>query len=127
MALTNITGSISPVPDPAGQGGKYLYSDGTNVTYVTTGGPVVVVAGTAQTAVAGSHYVLTNVSASTLTLPAAPVAGDTVMITWSNTLTTNTINRNGNTIMGLSEDMTLDAATNGNVQLRFVNSSWRVM
>lgn len=88
---------------------------------------VSVVAGTTQTAVAGSHYILTNVAATTVTLPATPASGDTVWVTWTNSLATNVIARNGQTIMGLSEDMTLDASTNGTVQLRFVNSSWRLL
>jgi hypothetical protein len=88
---------------------------------------VAVVSGTSQAAVAGSHYVLTNVAATTVTLPATPSSGDTVWVTWANTLTTNVIARNGQTIMGLAEDMTLDATTNGTVQLRFVNSSWRIV
>lgn len=88
---------------------------------------VAVVAGTTQTAVAGSHYILTNVAATTVTLPASPASGDTVWVTWTNTITTNVIARNAQTIMGIAEDMTLDATTNGTVQLRFVNSSWRVL
>ena len=88
---------------------------------------VAVVSGTSQAAVAGSHYILTNVAATTVTLPATPASGDTVWVTWTNTLTTNVIARNGQTIMGLAEDMTLDATTNGTVQLRFVSSSWRVL
>ena len=95
---------------------------------VVVGGlTVVVVSGTTQTAVAGPHYILTNVAATTVTLPASPASGDTVWVTWTNTLTTNVIARNGQTIMGVAEDMTLDASTNGTVQLRFVNSSWRIL
>lgn len=88
---------------------------------------VSVVAGTSQAAVAGAHYILTNVAATTVTLPATPTSGDTVWVTWTNSLATNIISRNGQTIMGLAEDMTLDASTNGTVQLRFVNSSWRLI
>jgi hypothetical protein len=88
---------------------------------------VAVVSGTSQAAVAGSHYILTNVAATTVTLPASPASGDTVWVTWANTLTTNVIARNGQTIMGVAEDMTLDASTNGTVQMRFVNSSWRII
>jgi hypothetical protein len=88
---------------------------------------VAVVSGTSQTAVAGSHYILTNVAATTVTLPASPSSGDTVWVTWTNSIATNVIARNGQTIMGLAEDMTLDAITNGTVQLRFVNSSWRLL
>lgn len=87
---------------------------------------VAVVSGTSQTAVAGSHYILTNVAATTVTLPASPASGDTVWVTWTNTLATNVIARNGQTIMGDASDMTLDASINGTVQLRFV-SSWRLV
>ena len=88
---------------------------------------VATVTGTTQTGVAGTHYILTNVAATTVTLPATPASGDTVWVTWTNSLSTNVIARNGQTIMGLSEDMTLDASTNGTVQLRFVSSSWRLI
>ena len=88
---------------------------------------VAVVTATSQAAVAGMHYVLTNVAATTVTLPASPTSGDTVWITWTNTLYTNVIARNGQAIMGIAEDMTLELVANGSVQLRFVNSSWRLV
>ena len=87
---------------------------------------VSIVAGTTQTAVAGSHYVLTNVAATTVTLPASPASADTVWITVANSLVTNVIARNGNTIMGLSEDMTINSAY-PTVALRYVNASWRLV
>lgn len=102
-------------------------ADGTNWKAVDTEPAVVVVSGTSQAAVAYTHYSLANVAATTVTLPASPAAGDTVWVTWANTLATNVIARNGQTIMGLAEDMTLDASTNGTVQMRFVNSSWRIL
>ena len=102
-------------------------ADGTNWKAQDVDPVVAVVSGTSQTAIAFSHYILTNVAATTVTLPASPASGDTVWITWTNTLATNVIARNGSTLMGLSEDMTLDATTNGTVQLRFVNSSWRIL
>jgi hypothetical protein len=85
---------------------------------------VVTVTTTTQTAVVGSHYVLTNVAATTLTLPASPASGDTVAVTVANALTTNLIARNAQTIMGLAEDMTLDNPFE-TVTLRFLNSTWR--
>jgi hypothetical protein len=87
---------------------------------------VALVSATTQTAVAGAHYILTNVAATTVTLPASPVSGDTVWVTPTNGLTTNVIARNGQTIMGLAEDMTVDNA-NATVELRFVNSDWRLV
>jgi hypothetical protein len=93
---------------------------------ISTGTTVVTVSGTTQTAVAGTHYVLTNVAATTVTLPATPATGATVWVTPTNGLTTNVIVRNGQTIMGLAEDMTIDSLT-ATVELRFINSSWRLV
>ena len=87
---------------------------------------VSVVSGTTQAAASGSHYILTNVAATTVTLPASPSSGDNIWVTVANSLETNVIARNGKTIMGLSEDMTLNSAY-ASVQLRYVNSSWRLV
>lgn len=84
------------------------------------------VAGTSVTAVSGNHYILTNVAATTVTLPAAPAEGAVVWITAINGLTTNVAARNGRTIMSLSEDLTLDG-TNQTVALRYVSTSWRIL
>ncbi len=111
----------------AGAGTTDPSSDATNWALLgTLGMTVVVVSGTAQTAVAGTQYVLTNVAATTLTLPASPQSGDTVWITPTNGIYTNAIARNGQTIMGLSEDMTINSSTQ-TVRLRFINSSWRLV
>jgi len=111
----------------AGAGATDPSADATNWTKLGGGSlAVVTVSSTTQTATAGNHYVLTNVAATTLTLPASPVSGDTVAVTPANSLTTNVIARNGNTIMGLSEDMTLDNA-NATVTLRYLASTWRII
>lgn len=60
-------------------------------------------------AVAGIRYVLT--ASLTLTLPASPVAGDFVSVQNSSGTTTATIARNGNNIMSLAEDMTIDVTS----------------
>lgn len=90
------------------------------------GTTVSIVSGTTQTAVAGVHYILTNVAATTVTLPVTPTSGSTVWVTVTNGLTTNVIARNGQTIMGLAENMTIDNK-NATVELRFVNSDWRLV
>lgn len=87
---------------------------------------VQVVSGTSVTAVAGGHYILTNVAATAVTLPSTAFAGDELWITVANTLETNTILRNGLTIMGLAEDVLVDNAYI-TVRLRYVNSSWRMI
>ena len=109
----------------AGAGTTDPSADATNWAMLgTLGLTVVAVTGTTATAMTGGHYILTNVAATTVALPASPASGDTVWITVANTLTTNIIARNGQTIMGVSEDMTIDNS-NATVELRFVNSSWR--
>lgn len=86
----------------------------------------IVVSGTAQTAVKNNHYILTNVAATTVTLPAGPTAGDRVRITVGNAIETNIIARNGQTIMGSATDLTLDDKY-ASINLQFINSSWRIM
>lgn len=81
-----------------------------------------VVTGTSQTATAGNQYVLTNAAATTVTLPASPTAGDTIYVTVANSLTTNVVARNGNKIMSLSEDLTLNAPYAA-VQLRYADAT----
>ena len=59
-------------------------------------------------AVAGTYYTLT--ASLTLTLPASPTAGNVVAFSNLSGTTTAVIGRNGNKIMALSEDLTLDSA-----------------
>lgn len=87
-----------------------------------------VVTATTQAAIAGWQYVLTNVATTTLTLPANPGPGDEVWVTIANGLDTNVVARNGQPIMGLPEDMTIDRVY-ADVQLRYVNPTlgWRII
>lgn len=60
-------------------------------------------------ATAGAHYVLCNTTdAQQVLLPPAPAVGDTVRITVANGLQTNSVDGNGNPVMGLDEAMVLD-------------------
>jgi hypothetical protein len=81
-----------------------------------------IVTGTTQTAVAGNHYVLTNASTTTLTLPFGPNLGDVVWVTVANGLVTNVVARNSQNINGLAENMTINSPYAG-VQLRFSGES----
>ncbi len=126
---------------PSGDGNLHVPATGTsNLGRVLTAGATagslnwspsggmhaIVVSATTQAAVIGNHYVLTNVSSTTITLPAEPDEGDTVWVTVANALTTNVIARNGKTIMGVAENMTIDAGT-ATVQLRYVNNDWKIL
>lgn len=110
----------------AGAGTTDPSADGTNWQGVNNDLTVAEVIGTTQAAVSGTHYTLTNVAATTVTLPASPQSGDQVWITVANALITNSIARNGKTIMGLSEDFLIDSPYE-TVKLRYVNTSWRII
>lgn len=102
------TAFASALPGQTGNAGKFVTTDGSNASWAFPFLKGVVVSGTSQTAVAGNSYELTNVAATTVTLPASPNDGDVVGIEPSNLLLTNVIARNGNLLMGLAEDMTIN-------------------
>ena len=78
------------------------------------------VAGTSQTAVTGTHYALTNVATTTLTLPATPAAGDLVYVTAANGLSTNVIARNSENIQGQASDYIMTVPYSS-LQFRYIN------
>lgn len=101
----------------------------TQVVAASSGPSIVVVSTTSQAAVAQVQYVLTNTSAATtVTLPANPTSGDIVWITNVTGRTDCVIANNGKLLMGLLQNMTIDAL-NVTVQLRFINNTigWRVI
>jgi len=73
------------------------------------------------TAVKNTLYVLT--ASLVLTLPASPSATDMVYLSNLSGATTATVARNGNKIMGLAEDLTIDKL-NAGIQLIYVNSTY---
>jgi hypothetical protein len=81
-----------------------------------------IVSGTTQSAVPNSHYVLTNVSSTTVSLPASPSAGDLVWVTVENGRTDNVIARNGQKIESIADDLLLDDMQ-ASLQLRYVNAT----
>lgn len=89
--------------------------------------PMVDVAGTSQTATAFRHYILSNAAASTLTLPAAPSAGDEIWVTVGNARVDNVVDRAGKSIQGVAENMTLDIPATA--RLKYINSTvqWRLV
>lgn len=67
-----------------------------------------IVTGNSVSAAKDTRYFLTNNSSTIVTLPATPTQGDTIYVVVTNQLANNVIARNGNKIMSLSEDLTLD-------------------
>ena len=131
---TGVTGVL-----PAANGGTSLSSPGTSGNILTSNGttwtsatPVlasgtptlVIVSATTQTAVAGNHYVLTNVAATTITMPATVTAGDLIFITSGNGLATNVVAYSGShKIMGLLENLTINTTAYITLQLRYINAT----
>lgn len=104
--------------------GMTITNNAGSITLASAGGiPTMnIVSGTTQTATAGNHYVLTNASATTLTLPSSPSAGDVVWVTIGNGRTDNVIARNGEDINSIAENMTVDNAYAG-IQLRYADAT----
>lgn len=123
LLIGNTTGNtLTKATLTAGTGVTITNGTG-SITIAAAGLPTMnVVSGTTQTAVASNQYVLTNVAATTVTLPASPSAGDTVYVTVANNLTTNVVARNGNNIMSLAEDLTLNTPYAA-AQLRYADST----
>jgi len=71
-------------------------------------------------AVKDTVYVLT--ADLTLTLPASPVAGDSVKISNQSAVATCIVARNGSNIMGIASDLTLDDPAR-NFELIFTNAA----
>lgn len=96
------------LPGQTGNDNKFLRTQSGSASWEWPYLTRVAVTGTSQTAVAGIMYCLQNTGVTTLTLPASPADGDVVGVRAENLRIDNVIGRNGNLLMGLSEDMFLD-------------------
>jgi hypothetical protein len=122
------TGAIGLSGANYGTSGQVLTSNGSSAapTWQSASGgslpPVTVTSSTSVSATANNHYVLTAVTAATVTLPASPTISDTIYITVANGLTTNVVARNTKNIQGLAEDLTLNTPY-ASVQLRYSDAT----
>lgn len=96
----------SALPGQTGNAGRFVQTDGTSASWATVTGAVVLIS-TPTNASSGRHYVFTG--STTLTLPASPAAGDWVRFSNRSGTVTPVIARNAQNIMGLAEDLTIDA------------------
>lgn len=81
-----------------------------------------IVTDTTATATAGQFCVLTNVAATTLTLPATPSAGNVVAVKVGNGLITNVVAGNSEKIESIAEDLTLNLPY-ASLTLTYINST----
>ena len=94
-----ISSSVAALSGSASDARNLLGSDYTSV-YVTTN----------TTAESDKLYVFTSGTAVTLTLPLSPTNGDSLYVANRSGIDTNTVARNGELIMGLAQDVTLDVS-----------------
>ena len=106
-AFVSATAFNAALPGQTGNAKKFVTTDGANAAWAHIYGAPTVIS-TDTTAVAGGFYVLT--ASLTLTLPATPTAGDVVHVSNRSGVATCVMDRNGVNVMGLAENMTLDAS-----------------
>lgn len=85
-----------------------------------------IVSGTSVTAVAGNHYVLTNVATTTVTMPTTGLSGDTVIwITPRNDLYTNVVDFGSLTVRGPGGSVTgaLTLDQRAPLQVRYIDGT----
>lgn len=71
-------------------------------------------------------YVIVTAATQTITLPASPANGDSVGISVG-AFTDTVVGRNGNTISGLAEDLTIDVANIGVILIYSSSTTdWRI-
>lgn len=98
----------SALPGQTGNDNKFLKTQAGAASWDWPYLTRVAVTGTSVTAVAGVMYCLQNSGVTTVTLPASPVDGDVIGIRADNLRLDNVVARNGNLILGVAEDMTID-------------------
>jgi hypothetical protein len=123
-ALLSLLNDVDLTSPTSGQVLKY---DGTEwINDTDSSGFTTTVTATSTTASASNHIHVTAAT-QTITLPASPSAGDRVAVTVEN-FTDTVVARNGNVIMDLSEDFTIDVA---NIGVTFIytdaTNGWRLL
>ena len=96
-------------------------------TAVDTAVTAAIAAGGGSSNGAPTHnYNLDTVSNISVTLPLAPVEGESVFIEVTNGLFTNIVYCNGKTIMGKAEDLTIDSILLP-ITLRYIFNDWKLV
>ena len=79
------------LPSQTGNANKFATTNGSAASFAYPLLTMVPVSGTTQTATAGNDYLLTNASATTVTVPASPADGDMFSVTALNNVYTNVL------------------------------------
>ena len=113
-AFVSATAFNAALPGQTGSAGKFVTTDGTNASWGSVAG---VISEISTNTAAQNGYCYAITAALTLTLPSSPGVGDWVAVQDSSASDAVVIGRNGEKIMGLAEDLTIDLS---NVGMRLV-------
>ena len=117
-----VTG-VTTLSSSLGVTGAATFSSSVTVTGVLTGRTNVTVQSTSLNPVVAQTTYIVTATGITLTLPASPTTGDSIGFRpASSSINSYTVARNGNTIMGLSSDLTVDSAAP--FDLLYTGSGW---
>ena len=121
-ASLSVTGAAT-VGTTLGVTGAATFSSSVTVTGVLTGRTNVTLQSTSLNPLVAQTTYIVTATGITLTLPASPTAGDMIGFRpASSSINSYTVARNGNTIMGLSSDLTVDSAAP--FDLVYTGSGW---
>lgn len=113
-AFVSATAFNAALPGQTGSAGKFVTTDGTNASWGSVAG---VISEISTNTAAQNGYCYAITAGLTLTLPSSPGVGDWVAVQDSSASDAVVIGRNGEKIMGLAEDLTIDLS---NVGMRLV-------
>lgn len=127
-AILNSSGITAVLPAQSSNGGKALTTNGTAASWEAIRSmPWTTVSGTTQTAAAGTPYMLTSASLTTVTLPASPSANDIVAVKVANGRNDNVIDLNGKTFEDDSIGTLILDSKRTCIYMQYINSSWRLV
>ncbi len=127
-AGANVAGNLTAVGNISA---TYFVGNGSLLTGISGGGGTsittqITTATSVSTAI-NNRYIIASTTGATLTLPSGPSLGDTIYFVVANDLANNVIAHNGQNIMGVAEDMTINV-NDISFSLVFANSTlgWRI-
>jgi hypothetical protein len=113
------------IPSQTNQETKFLTTNGTSPSWGALRTPDVTATGGLTVA---NDYVVVTAAGQTITLPASPYSGAVVTVVVAGTFLDTVVAGNGQNIMGLAEDLTLDIA-NAALQFTYTGNAtqgWRI-